>query len=91
MHKKGSPPRIYSKSWQCNERTANEPIQILTEHEAEVYHMKNSFSVVVMGLVAYNNLSPPSHSLSNSPFSTQPTAKNPKKQKTKNKYRHKNI
>ena len=53
MHKKDSPPRIYSKSWQCHERAANEPIQILTENEAEVYHMKNSFSVLAMGLVVY--------------------------------------
>ena len=62
MHKKDSPPRIYSKSWQCHEKTANEPIEILTEHEAEVYQMKNSFSVAAMGLVAYTTLSLPSHS-----------------------------
>ena len=62
MHKKDSPPRIYSKSWQCHERAANEPIQILTENEAEVYHMKNSFSVLAMGLVVYTTLSTPSHS-----------------------------
>ena len=62
MHKKDSPPRIYSESWQCHEKTANEPIQILTKHEAEVYYMKNSFSVAAMGLVAYTTLSPPSHS-----------------------------
>ena len=57
MHKKDSPPRIYSKSWQCLERTTNEPIQILTEHEAEVYHMENSFLVAVIGLVAYTTVS----------------------------------
>ena len=60
-HKKKSPTRIYSKSWQCHERTANELIQILTEHEVEVYPVKNSFSVAAMGLVAYTLL-PPSHS-----------------------------
>ena len=37
-------------------------MQILTEHEAEVHHMKNSFSVAAMGLVAYTTLSSPSHS-----------------------------
>ena len=62
MHKNDLPPRIYSKSWQCHERNANEPIQILTEHEAEVDHMKNSFSIAAMRLVAYTTSSPPSHS-----------------------------
>ena len=57
MHKMDSPPRIYSKSWQFHERTANEPIQVLTEHETEVYHMKNSLSVAAMGLVPYTTLS----------------------------------
>ena len=57
MHKMDSPPRIYSKSWQFHERTANEPIQVLTEHETEVYHIKNSVSVAVNGLVAYTTLS----------------------------------
>ena len=62
MNKKDSPPRIYSKSWQCHERTANEPIQISTEHEAEVYHVKKSLLVAAMGFVAYTTLSLPSHS-----------------------------
>ena len=61
MPKKDSPPRIYSKTRQCHERTANEPIQILTEHKVEVYHM-NSFSVAAMRPVAYTTLTSPSHS-----------------------------
>ena len=61
MHKKDSPPRIFSKTCQCHERTANEPIQILTEHRVEVYHI-NSFSVAAMGPVAYTTLTSPSHS-----------------------------